>query len=40
MDSPAHLEALRVVHKAVEDAVGDGGFADLLMAARDPVAGK
>lgn len=31
MDSPAQFDAMRVVHQAVEDAVGDGGVADLLV---------
>jgi hypothetical protein len=31
----AHLDAVGVVHQTVEDAVGDGGIADLLVPARD-----
>ena len=30
-----HFEAMRVVHQAVEDAIGGRGIADLLMPARD-----
>jgi hypothetical protein len=31
----AHLDAMSVVHQTVEDAVSDGGIADLLVPARD-----
>ena len=31
----AHLDAMGVVHQTVEDAVGDGRIADLLVPARD-----
>ena len=31
----AHFDAVGIVHQAVEDAVGDGGIADLLVPARD-----
>ncbi len=31
----AHLDAMGIVHQAVQDAVGDGGIADLLVPARD-----
>ena len=31
----AHLDAVGVVNQTVEDAVGDGGIADLLVPARD-----
>jgi hypothetical protein len=30
-----HLDAMGIVHQAIEDAVGDGGIADLLVPARD-----
>ena len=30
----AHLDAMGIVHQAVEDAVGESGIADLLMPAR------
>jgi hypothetical protein len=31
----AYLDAVGIVHQAVQDAVGDGGVADLLLPARD-----
>jgi hypothetical protein len=31
----AHLDAMSVVNETVEDAVSDGGIADLLVPARD-----
>ena len=30
-----HLDAMGIVHQAIEDAVGDGRIADLLVPARD-----
>src|SRR5579864_1761130 len=30
-----HLDAMGVVHQAVQDAIGDSGIADLLVPARD-----
>jgi hypothetical protein len=30
----AHLDAVSIVHQAVEDAVGESGIADLLVPAR------
>jgi hypothetical protein len=32
---PAHLDAVGVVHDAIEDAVGQGRIADLLVPFRD-----
>lgn len=39
-NSTAHLDAMSVVHQAVEDAVGDSGISDLLVPARDWQLGK
>jgi len=34
-----HLNAMGIVHQAIEDAIGDGSIADLLVASARPAAG-